>query len=66
MNTAVNILGFVEFFFILVVIVFRIHNAVKHTKWYNHIVSYLQMKFKLKKMVQVFDEQCPSQRALGV
>ncbi|XP_065915059.1 uncharacterized protein [Dysidea avara] len=47
-NIAVNVLGFVAFFFFLVVIVFHIHNAVKHTKWYNRVVSVLQERLKLK------------------
>ncbi|XP_065913753.1 uncharacterized protein [Dysidea avara] len=48
-NIAVNVLGFVAFFFFLIVILFHIHNAAKNTRWYDHVVSFLQVKFKVEK-----------------
>jgi len=47
-NIAVNVLGFVAFSFFLIVIAFHIHNVIKHTKWYNRVVSVLQTRLKLK------------------
>jgi len=47
-SIAVNVLGFVAFFFFLVVIVFHIHNAIKHNKWYNCVTSFLQVKLKVE------------------
>ena len=47
-NIAVYVLGFVAFFFFCLVIMFHIHKAVKHTKWYTHIVSVFPAKFKVK------------------
>ena len=49
MNIAVNVLGFVAFFFFCLVIMFHIHKAVKYTKWYNRVVSALdEMKVNVK------------------
>ena len=47
-NIAVNVLGFVAFSFFLIVIAFHIHNVIKHTKWYNRVVTVLQTRLKLK------------------
>ena len=55
-NIGVNILGFVAFFLFCLVIVFHIHNVVKHTKWYNRVVSALEMKFNVKEKWNHFSQ----------
>jgi len=45
-SKAVNVLGFVAFFFICLVVMFHIHTAVQHVKWYKNTVSILQMKLE--------------------
>ncbi|XP_065913461.1 uncharacterized protein [Dysidea avara] len=55
-NIAVDILGSIAFFFTCLVIIFHIHNVVKHTKWYNRVVPALEMKFNLKKRWNRFSQ----------
>ena len=48
-NIVVNVLGYVTFFIICLVVGFHINNAVKHTRWYKHIITEcLQWDTKLK------------------
>ena len=47
-NIAVYVLVLVAFFFFLVVIAVHVHNAVKHTRWYNHAIFVVDKKLKVK------------------
>ena len=50
-NIVVNVLGYVAFLIVCLVVGFHINNAVKHTRWYKHIVTdkCLQWDTKLSK-----------------
>ena len=53
-NIAVKVLGFLAFSLFLVAVVFHLHDAVKHTKWYERIISFLLPKFRVKEKWEIF------------
>ena len=49
-NIVINVLGYVAFFIVCLVIGFHINNAVKQTRWYKYIVTEWVPKLKLSKL----------------
>ena len=53
-NIAVNVLVSIAFFFFCLVVIYHMHIAVKHSRWYARFVTVLRVKFKVEKLENFF------------